>query len=106
LILKGCLGHKFSEMEVTLIFTNGLNTQTRMLLYAFAGGSMKNKTTIEIRELIDIMSLNEYRSQGNDRNVAKKKEVMKLESQDPILENQRLLGEKMEEISKKLEDGR
>jgi len=41
---------------------------------------LKNKTTIEIRELIAKMSLNEYRSQGSDRNVAKKKEVLKLES--------------------------
>jgi len=48
LLLRGCLGHKLSEMEATLIFTNGLKTQTRILLDAFAGGSMKNKTIAEI----------------------------------------------------------
>lgn len=78
LLLKGCPWHKFSEIEVTLIFTNGLNNQTRMLLDDFVDGSMKNKTAIEIQELIENMSLNEYRSQGNDRNVVKKKEALKL----------------------------
>jgi len=67
-------------MEVALIFTNSRKTQTRMLLDVYAGGSLKNKIVVEIRELIDNMSLNEYRSQGNDRNVVKKKEVLKLES--------------------------
>lgn len=47
---------------------------------------MKNKIVVEIRELIDNMSLNEYRSQGGDRNVAKKKDVMKLERHDALLE--------------------
>jgi hypothetical protein len=103
MLLNGWKGHKFSKMKVTLIFTNGLKTQTRMLLDASAGGSMKNKTTAEIQELIDSMSLNEYRPQGSDRNVAKNREVLKLESQDALLESQRMLGEKMEEIVKKLE---
>jgi len=49
------------------------------------------------------MSLDDYRSQGSDRNVTKKKEVVKLKSQDELLESQRLLGKKMEEIAKKLE---
>jgi hypothetical protein len=49
------------------------------------------------------MSLNEYISQGNDRNVPKKKEVLKLESQYALLESQSLHGKKMEEITKKLE---
>lgn len=49
-----------------------------MLLDDFVDGSMKNKTAIEIQELIENMSLNEYRSQGNDRNVVKKKEALKL----------------------------
>jgi len=103
LLLKGCPEYKFFAMEVILIFTNGLKAQTRMLLDASAGGSMKNKTAAEIRELIETMSLNEYRFQGSDRNVAKKKEMLKLESHDALLESQRLLGEKMEQIAKKLE---
>lgn len=74
-----------------------------MLLDDFVDGSMKNKTAIEIQELIENMSLNEYRSQGNDRNVVKKKEALKLQCQDALLESQMVLSEKIEEIAKKLE---
>ena len=91
------------EMEVTLIFTNGLKTQTRMFLDASAGRLMKNKIVIEIHELIYNMSLNEYRSQGNDRNVVKKKELLKLETQDALLRNHKLHTKVIEEIAKKLE---
>jgi len=94
LLLNGYLGHKFSKMEITIILTKSLKIQTRMLLDSFAGGSMKNKIVAEILELIDNMSLNEYRSQGSDRNVVKKKEALKLESHDALLESQKLLGEK------------
>jgi hypothetical protein len=73
-------------MEVDRIYTNSLNTQSGMLLDTSACDSMKNKTAVEIRELIDNLSLNEYRSQGGDRNVAKNKDVMKLERRDALLE--------------------
>jgi len=49
------------------------------------------------------MSLNEYRSQGSDKNFVKKKEVLKLESKEGLLERQKILGEKIEEIDMKLE---
>jgi len=45
LLLKRCPRHNFSEQEVTFIFTNDLKTQTRIMLDASTGGSMKNKTT-------------------------------------------------------------
>jgi len=48
-------------LKVTHIFTNGLKILTRMMLDASTGDSMKNKTTTEIRELIDNRSLNEYK---------------------------------------------
>jgi hypothetical protein len=43
-----CVGHKFSEMEIALIFTNGMKSTTSMLLDASVGGTMKNKTAVEI----------------------------------------------------------
>lgn len=49
LLLKGYPGHKFFAMEVTLIFTNRLKTQTRILLNTSACSSMQNETTAEIR---------------------------------------------------------
>lgn len=51
-----------------------------MLLDASAGRSMKNKTVAEILELNDEMSLIEYRSRGNGRNVVKNKELLKLKT--------------------------
>ena len=41
-------------------FTTGLKLDTLMLLDAFAGGTMKIKTVVEVQEKIDNMSLNEY----------------------------------------------
>lgn len=74
-----------------------------MLLDASAGRSMKNKTVAEILELIDEMSLNEYRSRGNDRNVVKKKELLKLKTYDALLRKHKLLTKIIEEMAKKLE---
>jgi len=82
-------------MEVTFIFTNGLMTQTRMHWDASVGGLMKNKIAAEIRDLINNMSKNEYMSQDNDRNVAKRKDVLKLKNHDALLASQKLLGEKI-----------
>jgi hypothetical protein len=52
LVLKRSPSHKFSKMEVTLIFTNGLKTQTRLLLDASVGGSMKNKQPLRYKSLL------------------------------------------------------
>jgi len=56
---------------------------------------MKNKIAAEIRDLINNMSKNEYMSQDNDRNVAKRKDVLKLKNHDALLASQKLLGEKI-----------
>jgi len=90
-------------MEVTFIFTNGLKTQTRMLLDASAWGAMNNKIAPNIRELIHNMSLNEYKSQSDDRNVVKNKGILHLDTQDALLAGHRLLSNKLEAITKKLE---
>jgi len=45
-------------MDIMLAFTTGLKPNTRMLLDASAGGTMKIKTDDEVRTLIDNMSLN------------------------------------------------
>jgi len=43
------------------IFTHGMNVQTRMLLDASTGGSIRVKTDLEVQNLIEIMAQNEYR---------------------------------------------
>jgi len=90
-------------MEVTFIFTNGLKTQTRMILDASAWGAMKNKIAPNIRELIHNMSLNEYKSQSDHRNVVKNKGILHLDAQDALLAGHKLLSNKLEAITMKLE---
>lgn len=80
LLLKCCPRNKFSKMEITLTFTDGQKTTTCMLLDASTGGTMKNKFAAKIRELIDNMSLNEYRPQSENRDVVKKQGVLSLET--------------------------
>jgi hypothetical protein len=103
LLLKGFPTHKFSAMEITLIFTNGLKTQTRMLLDYSAGVSMQNKIVAEIRELVENMALNEYRLHGNDQNVSRRQGIFQLDTQDALIAGHKLLSNKLEAIAKKLE---
>jgi len=49
-----------------------------MLLDASASGTMNNKTTTEIQESVDNMSLNEYWSQGDNMDVINKQGVLSL----------------------------
>lgn len=88
--------YTFYEMEITLIFTNGLNKQDWMFIDTLAWGTMKNKTTVKIQELIDYMSLNEYRSQSINKVVHKKQEVPSLEPNDILLASNTLLNVHLE----------
>jgi len=58
LLVKRCLDHKFTKMDIIKTSTIGLKPLTRMLLDASAEGIMKIKTVGKVRELTDYMSLN------------------------------------------------
>jgi hypothetical protein len=58
--LKRCPPHGFDILEQMQIFTHGMNVQTRMLLDASGGGSIREKTDLEVQTLIEIMAQNEY----------------------------------------------
>ena len=60
---------------------------------------MKNKITVKIQELIDYMSLNEYRSQSMNKVVHKKQGVLSLETNDILLASNKLLNVHLEAIS-------
>jgi len=62
-----------------------------MLLDAFAGGTMKIKTSDEVRELIDNMPLNEYRAHTEEEAALKKKGVIDLSTHDALLSSNKLL---------------
>ncbi|GAU21678.1 hypothetical protein TSUD_242500 [Trifolium subterraneum] len=75
-------------------FTQGLRAQTRMLLDASVGGSLKNKNESEAKELVEAMSQNEYRVQ-NDRGAKKKAGMLELDTQSALLAQSQLMNTQM-----------
>ncbi|GAU28696.1 hypothetical protein TSUD_216030 [Trifolium subterraneum] len=70
------------------------SAQTRMLLDASAGGSLKNKDESETRELVEAMAQNEYRVQ-NDRGAKKKAGMLELDTQTALLAQSQLMNMQM-----------
>jgi hypothetical protein len=103
LLLKRCPGHKFSKMDIMQAFTTGLKTDTRMLLDASGGGTMKIKTTDEVRAVIDNLSPNEYRGHIEEEMTPRKKGMIDLNTQDALLASNKLLSIQLETLAKRLE---
>ena len=103
LLLKRCPGHKPSKMDIMQAFTTRLNPDTRMLLDASTGGTMKINTVYEVRKLIDNMSLNEYRGHIEEEATPRKKDMIDLNTQDALLSSNKLLYIQLETIAKRLE---
>ena len=103
LLLKRCPCHKFSKLDIIQAFIMGLKLDTRMLLDASAGGTMKIKTADEVRALIDNMSLYEYRGHTEEEATPRKKVMIDLNTQDVLLASNKLLNIQLESIAKMLE---
>ncbi|PNX56414.1 hypothetical protein L195_g049868, partial [Trifolium pratense] len=88
--LKRCPNHGFDSHSQMQMFTQGLRPQTRMILDASAGGSLKNRDEGEVRELVESMTQNEYRAQ-NDRGAKKKGGLLELDAQSALLAQQKLM---------------
>ncbi|GAU37119.1 hypothetical protein TSUD_278700 [Trifolium subterraneum] len=99
LCFKKCLDHGIDTLAQMQHFTQGLRPQTRMLLDASAGGSLKNKDENEAKELMETMAQNEYRAQ-NDRGIKKKACVLELDTQSAILAQMKLMSKEMEALKK------
>ncbi|KAK2453440.1 hypothetical protein QL285_001129 [Trifolium repens] len=97
LCLKKCPKHGIDTHAQMQHFTQGLRAQTRMLLDASAGGSLKNKNEQEAIELIESMAQNEYRA-NNDRGAKKKPGMLELEANSAMLAEQKLMNNKMEAL--------
>ncbi|PNY08906.1 hypothetical protein L195_g005444 [Trifolium pratense] len=102
LSLKKCPDHGLDNLAQMQYFTQGLRPQTRMLLDASAGGSLKNKNEMEAKELIETMAHNEYRVQ-NDRGAKKKGGLLELDTQDAVLAQTKLLSNQMEAFMKRFD---
>jgi len=74
-----------------------------MLLDASAGGTTKIKTTDEVRELIDNMSLNEYLGHIEEEATPRKNGLIDQNTQDDLLARNKLLSIQLETIAKRLE---
>ncbi|CAJ2636695.1 unnamed protein product [Trifolium pratense] len=99
--LKRCPNHGFDGHNQMQMFTQGLRAQTRMILDASAGGSLKNRDETEARELVESMAQNEYRA-TNDRGAKKKGGVLELDTQTALLAQQKLMTSQMEAMMKLL----
>ncbi|GAU40179.1 hypothetical protein TSUD_374870 [Trifolium subterraneum] len=99
LCLKKCPDHGIDDLQQMQYFTQGLRPQTRMLLDASTGGSLKNKDEVEAKELVETMSQNEYRVQ-NDRGDKKKAGILELDTNSAILAQMKLMSRDMEELKK------
>ncbi|GAU49652.1 hypothetical protein TSUD_245590 [Trifolium subterraneum] len=94
LCLKKCPKHGLDNHAQMQHFTQGLRAQTRMLLDASAGGSLKNKDESEARELVEAMAHNDYRVQ-NDRGAKKKAGMLELDTQTALLAQSQLMNTQM-----------
>ncbi|CAJ2666075.1 unnamed protein product [Trifolium pratense] len=65
LLLRKCPNHSLDNMEQMQIFIRGLRMQSRMLIDASAGGTIRNKNEDEVRQLVENMCMNEYRSKSD-----------------------------------------
>ncbi|MCI28329.1 hypothetical protein A2U01_0049529, partial [Trifolium medium] len=81
------------------MFTQGLRPQTRMILDASAGGSLKNKDEDQAKDLVETMAQNEYRA-NNDRGAKKKGGVLELDIQNALLAQSKLMTNTMESLLK------
>ncbi|GAU44809.1 hypothetical protein TSUD_292020 [Trifolium subterraneum] len=95
LCLMKCLEHGIDALAQMQHFTQGLRPQTRMLLDASTGGSLKNKDENEAKKLLETMAQNEYWAQ-NDRGAKKKAGVLELDTQSAILAQMKLMTHQME----------
>ncbi|MCI07973.1 hypothetical protein A2U01_0029043, partial [Trifolium medium] len=84
LCLKKCPNHGFDGLSQMQMFTQGLRPQTRMLLDASVGGSLKSKDEGQARELVETIVQKEYRVL-NDRGAKKKAGVLELDTQNALL---------------------
>ncbi|KAK2410681.1 hypothetical protein QL285_046032 [Trifolium repens] len=93
MLLRKCPNHCLDNMEQMQIFIRGLRMQSRMLIDASAGGTIKNKNEDEVRQLVENMCLNEYRSKS-ERD-PKKKGMIEVSTHTTLLAQIELLNKQL-----------
>jgi len=98
------------EVSRSKVFKNGYHVSLHhmiigrhsMLLDVYAEGTKKIKTTDEVREMIENMSLNEYRAHTKEGSAPKKKGMLDLNTKDALLASKKLLNIQLETMAKRL----
>ncbi|XP_045830999.1 uncharacterized protein LOC123922316 [Trifolium pratense] len=90
LLLRKCPNHSLDNMEQMQIFIRGLRMQSRMLIDASAGGTIRNKNEDEVRQLVENMCMNEYRSKSD-----RKRGVITVDTNTALLAQIEILNKKL-----------
>ncbi|CAJ2642327.1 unnamed protein product [Trifolium pratense] len=93
LLLRKCLNHSLDNMEQMQIFIRGLRMQSTILIDASAGGTIRHKNEDEVRELVENMCMNEYRSKS-ERD-PKKRGVFEVDTNTALLAQIEMLNKKL-----------
>ncbi|CAJ2677643.1 unnamed protein product [Trifolium pratense] len=93
LLLRKCPNHSLDNMEQMQIFIRGLRMQSRILIDASAGGTIRHKNEDEVRELVENMCMNEYRSKS-ERD-PKKRGVFDVDTNTALLAQIEILNKKL-----------
>jgi len=91
------LGHAYHAS-----FHYGITFRYTDVARCFCRGTTKIKTVGEVWELIDIMSLNEYRAHTYEEASPRKKGMIDLNTHDALLASNKLLSLQLQTIAKKV----
>jgi len=93
--------HGFDQPTQLTLFLVGLKSQSKLMLDASTGGSIKWKTPEEAYELIENMAANDNEAY-TERAHSQKKGILELQSQDVLLEQNKIMTQQLETLMKKL----
>ena len=94
--------HGFDMPTQLTLFLKGLQSHTKLMLDASAGGNIKWKTPEESHEMIENMASNDNEMQNERATSQKKGGMLELQSQDAILAQNKIMTQQLESIMKKL----
>ncbi|KAE8726680.1 hypothetical protein F3Y22_tig00006570pilonHSYRG00206 [Hibiscus syriacus] len=84
-LLRKCSNHGFQDWTQVVIFYNGVNAPTRMILDASANVTLLEKSPTEVFDILDKIATNDYQFQSTRLEVGRKShEAFELDSKDNI----------------------
>ncbi|MCH88408.1 hypothetical protein A2U01_0009294 [Trifolium medium] len=101
-MLRKCPNHGFDELTQIHIFYNRLLQQSKLLLDATAGGSLLSLSAADATTIIEKMALSDRQSERNRNPAQKKPGILKLDTSDAVLAQNKLLTNTVEELLKQM----